>query len=110
MKVQNLKPLTVSVLIFALSCERIFIERHSIGSRCYRIGKYTVYRRFRASFSPEILQSGAAKGLSFRLWNLLGTGPVSVLVIFIFLCCSLLSQGASVLSLPCQVTASLLPQ
>ena len=33
-KVQNLKPLTVSLLIFALSWERIFIEAHSIESRC----------------------------------------------------------------------------
>ena len=110
MKVQNLKPLTVSVLFFALSCERIFIERHSIGSRWYRTGKYTVCRRVRASFSPEILQAGAVKGLSIGLWSLLRRGPVSVLVIFIFLCRNLLSQGASVLGLPCQVTASLLPQ
>ena len=36
---------------------------HSIGSRCYRIGKYTVCRRVRPSFSPEILQAGAVKGL-----------------------------------------------
>ena len=30
---------------------------------CYRTGKYTVCRRVRASFSPEILQVGAVKGL-----------------------------------------------
>ena len=30
---------------------------------CCRTGKYTVCRRVRASFSPEILQDGAVKGL-----------------------------------------------
>ena len=60
---QNLKPLTVSVFFFALECGKIFIKKHSIESRCYRTGKYTVCRRYRASFSPEILQSGAVKGL-----------------------------------------------
>ena len=28
--------------------------------------KYTVRRRVRASFSPEVLQAGAVKGLRFR--------------------------------------------
>ena len=32
----------------------------------YRTGKYTVCRRFRASFRPDILQAGAVKGLSKR--------------------------------------------
>ena len=64
MKVHNLKPLTVSVLVFALSCERIFIKTHGTESRCYRTGKYTVCRRVRVSFSPEILQALAVKGLS----------------------------------------------
>ena len=32
-------------------------------SRCYRTGKYTDCRRVRASFSPEILQAWAVKGL-----------------------------------------------
>ena len=49
----NLKPLTVSVLFFALSCEQIFMETHSIKIRCYRTGKYTVCRRVWASFSPK---------------------------------------------------------
>ena len=31
--------------------------------RCYRTGKYTACRRVRASFSPEIVQAGAVKGL-----------------------------------------------
>ena len=30
---------------------------------CYRTGKYTVCRQVCTSFSPEILQAGAAKGL-----------------------------------------------
>ena len=33
---------------------------------CYRTGKYTVCRRVRASFSPEILQAVAVKGLIVR--------------------------------------------
>ena len=31
---------------------------------CYWTGKYTVCRRVRASFSPEVLQAGAVKGLT----------------------------------------------
>ena len=31
---------------------------------CYRTGKYTVCRRARAAFSPEILQAVAVKGLN----------------------------------------------
>ena len=30
----------------------------------YRTGKYTVSRRVHASFSPEVLQAGAVKGLT----------------------------------------------
>ena len=40
---------------------RIFVKTHSIESRC-AIGP--VCRRVRASFSPEILQSGAVKELT----------------------------------------------
>ena len=54
----------MSVLFFALSFERIFMGTHSIENRCYRSEKYTVSRRVRASFSPEILQAGAVKGLN----------------------------------------------
>ena len=84
---QNFKPVTVSVLFLALSCQRFclffcfvlfvcfkicficflfnfnFIETHTIESRCYRSGTYTVCRRVRAFFSPEILQAVAVKGL-----------------------------------------------
>ena len=39
------------------------METHRIESRCYRTGKYTVCRRVRASFIPEVLRAGAVKGL-----------------------------------------------
>ena len=59
--------MSIFVFFFALACERIFIKTHSIKkSMCYRTGKYTVRRRFHASFIPEILQAGAVKGLIFR--------------------------------------------
>ena len=48
---------------FSQLCERIFIETHSIESRCYRSEKYSACRRIRAFFSPDILQIGAVKGL-----------------------------------------------
>ena len=62
---ENLKPLSVRVSFFALARETMFIEAHSIESRCYRSGKCTVCRRVRAAFSPEILQAGAVKGLNY---------------------------------------------
>ena len=61
-KKRNLKPLSILTSFFALECERIFIKTHTIESRC-RTKKYTVYRRVCASFSPEMLQAGAVKGL-----------------------------------------------
>ena len=67
---QNLKPLTVLSLFFALSRERISIETHSIESRCHRTGKSTVRRRVRASFSPETLQAVAVKGLKLDVGEL----------------------------------------
>ena len=57
-KVQNLKPLTVSVVFFALSCERIFIETYSIETRFYRSG--------------NILFAGASVHLSARKMYSLG--------------------------------------
>ena len=62
---ENLKPLSVRVSFFALARETMFIEAHSIESRCYRSGKCTVCRRVRAAFSPEILQAGAVEGLNY---------------------------------------------
>ena len=63
MKMLNLKPVSISVFLFALTCERMFMKTHSIESGCYRTGKHTVCRRVRAAFSPDILQAGAVKGL-----------------------------------------------
>ena len=40
---------------FALACEKTFITRHSIKSRCYRTRKYTGCGHVPTSFSPEIL-------------------------------------------------------
>ena len=62
-KVRNLKPLSLFVFFFAQACKRIFSKTHSIESRCYRTGKYTVCRRVLSSLSPEILQAGTVKGL-----------------------------------------------
>ena len=61
---QNLKPLSLFVCFFALACKKIFIKTHSIDNRCHRIRKNTVCRCVRASFSPNILQAGAVKGLT----------------------------------------------
>ena len=60
---RNLKPLSLFVFFLPLACERISIKTHRIENRWYRTGKYMVCRRVPASFSPEILQAGAVKGL-----------------------------------------------
>ena len=62
MEVHNLKPLIVSVLFFALPCERIFIET---PLEVDVIGPENVLC-VRAYFSPDILQAGAVKGLTGR--------------------------------------------
>ena len=81
-KMRNLRPVNLSgcfsVLVFSvfslpLVCGRTFTNKHNIDSRCYRTGKYTVCRRVRASFSPEILQAGAVKG-SMKLKRLTQSG------------------------------------
>ena len=48
---------------FALACERIIMKTQNMESRCYRTRKSTVFRHFRASFCPEILQAVVVKGL-----------------------------------------------
>ena len=63
--VWNLKPLSHFVSFFALACEKTFITAHSIERRCYRTGKYTVCRHVPASFSLDILQARAVKGLKW---------------------------------------------
>ena len=61
---KSAKPETVKpfCLLSALASERTFINMYSIESRT---GKYTVCRRVRATFSPEILEAGAVKGLKW---------------------------------------------
>ena len=59
-KSETLKPF---VFIFALACERIFIKTDNVEKKCYRIEKYTLCRCVCASFSPDILQARAEKGL-----------------------------------------------
>ena len=69
-KFETPKPVFVVVVVvvcccfFALARERTFTETYSIESRCNMTGKYTVYRHVRASFSPEMLQAWAVKGLN----------------------------------------------
>ena len=52
------------------------METHGTESRCHRSGTYAVCRLVPASFSPEILQAGAVKGLMYffqtrftRFWS-----------------------------------------
>ena len=74
---QNLKPLSLSVFLFALARERFFIKTHSTESRWVIDRKYTVCRCVCASFNQEIIQARAVKGLSYvnscitnKLWSL----------------------------------------
>ena len=48
----------------SLAYQRTFITTHSAENKCYRTRKYTVCRHVRLSFSLEILQAGAVKGLN----------------------------------------------
>ena len=53
------------VFFFALACERIFIKTHSTESRCV-IGPENAracLQGCQCTFSPELLQAGAVKGL-----------------------------------------------
>ena len=63
MKVRNVKLFSLFVLFFALACQRVLMKTCNTENRCHRTGKYTVCRRVRASFSPEILQAVAVKEL-----------------------------------------------
>ena len=67
-KWRNFKPFSLFVFFFALVCEMTFIKTHSVESRCHcRTRKYTVSRHVPASFSLEVLQAGAVKGLRTML-------------------------------------------
>ena len=63
MKYETHKPF---IFVFTLAWERIFIKTLSTESKCYKTGKCTVYRRICRSFSPEIFQAGAVKGVDCR--------------------------------------------
>ena len=76
MKFEILKPFFFLFFLFFFSFFRTglcFIKTQSTETRCYRTGKYTVCRRFPVSFSPEILQAGAMKGLK-KKFNVDRTG------------------------------------
>ena len=55
-----------------------FSLKHSIESRCHRTGKCTICRRVRASFSPEVLQAGAVKGLKAFMAFRIGAVNVTI--------------------------------
>ena len=57
-----------------------FSWTHSTESRRYKTGKYTVCRRVPASFSPQILQAGAVKGLIIII--IMATTAVTINVFF----------------------------
>ena len=65
---QILKSLSPVLSFFGLARGRIFIKTHSIESRCVIEPEKKMKKVCRcvcASFSPEMLQAGAAKGLIF---------------------------------------------
>ena len=66
----SVKPetLRICVFFFALSRERIFIKAHGIESRCV-VGPetYTVCKRVRGSFNPEIVLAEAVKEITLAL-------------------------------------------
>ena len=65
-------------LLFALTCERVFIKTHSIEARCViGLKRIAVCRCVCASFSLEILQAEAVKGFKLKPF-----GPHS----FVLLC------------------------
>ena len=60
-KVQNVKHCILFVFFFMLACERIFIKTHTTDSRCVIGPENVLFLRWvLASFSPGILQAGAA--------------------------------------------------
>ena len=70
MEVKNLKPLSLSGFFSsALALERIFIKIHYTESRCSRgLENILFFRHVGASFSLEILQAGAVKGLILSIF------------------------------------------
>ena len=62
-QMRNLTPSAFFLLFFALACEGIFIKMQTLKYIYYRTGIYTVCRLVLASFSPEIVEAAAVKGL-----------------------------------------------
>ena len=60
-KFETLKPFC---FLFRTGVSKTFIKTYIIESGCYKTEKHTVYGRVRASFSLEMLQAGAVKGLN----------------------------------------------
>ena len=100
MKMRHLPTLKPSCFsVFTLACKRTFIKTHSIESRCYKTGNYTVCRRVRASLIPDILEAGAVKGLILSMCLRRGTGyGVEGLTILISLCASVLFAHDAIVS------------
>ena len=70
---QHLKPLRLSVFFFALACERTFIKKLAlnldvIGPEIILFPGASIHAFF---FCPEMLQTGAVKGLSINCLGML---------------------------------------
>ena len=92
-KFQTRKPF-FSFLFFALACERIIMKMQNTESGCYRTGKCPVCRHVPASFSPEIVQARAVKGLTLLFWQWLTVSSV-------FTCRSARTNYSQVPDAPC---------
>ena len=68
--VRNLKSFSLLIFFFVLACEQILVKTHTIKGR-FVIGSetYTVCRRVRALFSPELVEDGGKKGVKCCLPN-----------------------------------------
>ena len=69
-KFETLNDLSLLYSFLHWHAKEFFIKMHSTESSCYRTRKYTVCRRVCASFSREILQAGAVKGLKATVTHL----------------------------------------
>ena len=73
MIVRNFKPLSLYVFFLVLARERMITKTRSIESRSYWTRKYTVCRRVRASFSPEIFTGWGSEGVK-RVMHFMSSG------------------------------------
>ena len=74
----TLKRPSLFFFFFPLVCEGIFIKMQTLKYICYTTGIYTVCRLVLPSFSPEIVEAAAVKGL------ILGTSINTTLVLSAF--------------------------